>query len=76
MCVIGKEITFADMEPDERVLAQFKARGDNQIASLEMLAIAMGMSLFTFSALSVVGAFENLVQDSQPSQSSCGDATW
>ena len=51
MCVIGKEITFADMEPDERVLAQFKARGDNQIASLEMLAIAMGMSLFTFSAL-------------------------
>ena len=39
-------IEFADMEPDEKVLRQFRARGDNQIASLELLAIAFGISTF------------------------------
>ena len=43
VCIIDNEITFADMEPDQLVMKQFRARNDNQIASLEMLAIAFGM---------------------------------
>ena len=36
------EMRYADMEPGPEVLAQFKKRGDNQIASLEILSIALG----------------------------------
>ena len=76
VCVIGKEIIFADMEPDEQVLMQFRARGDNQIASLEMLAIAMGTSFGNVTTLQAVRAFAISMQDFRPLQSNCGAATW
>ena len=44
VCVIGDSIRYADLEPSRSTLEQFKCRGDNQIASLEMLAIAFGAS--------------------------------
>ena len=37
------EISYTDCAPPVELLAQFKPRNDNQIASLEMLAIAYGM---------------------------------
>jgi len=37
---------YADMEPQTHTMEQFKRRGDNQIASLELLAIAFGLSTF------------------------------
>jgi len=42
VCIIDGEFLYADMEPNAEVLAQFRPRADNQIASLEMLAIACG----------------------------------
>ena len=35
-------LTYTDHEPEQRILQQFFTRKDNQIASLEMLAIAYG----------------------------------
>ena len=35
---------YTDLAPDADVMRQFKARGDNQIAGLEMLAVALGVS--------------------------------
>ena len=35
---------FCDMQPDEKQLGFFKKRGDNQIMSLELLSIALGVS--------------------------------
>ena len=37
---------YADMEPQTHTMEQFKRRGDNQIASLELLSIAFGLSTF------------------------------
>ena len=37
---------FTDGEPSERLMAQFKERADGQITSLEMLAMAVGLSTF------------------------------
>ena len=42
ICFVDGEIYYADKEPDAKVMRQFKPREDNQIASLEMLAIAYG----------------------------------
>ena len=42
--VIDDEILYTDCAPDAKVLDQFKSRNDNQIATLEMLAIAYGAS--------------------------------
>ena len=39
---LGRGLWYTDCAPDEGVLSQFRIRGDNQIASLEMLAIAYG----------------------------------
>ena len=41
---IDGEILYTDCAPDAKILNQFKPRNDNQIASLEMLAIAYGAS--------------------------------
>lgn len=46
VCFHGNSIEYADYEPSAEVLSQFKRRGDNQIASLELLAIAFGLSTF------------------------------
>jgi len=35
---------YTDLAPDPDVMRQFKARDDNQIAGLEMLAVALGVS--------------------------------
>ena len=35
---------YTDLAPDPDVMRQFMARGDNQIAGLEMLAVALGVS--------------------------------
>ena len=45
-----KGLWFTDCAPDHRILEQFQIRGDNQIASLEMLAIAYGLH-FSLSVL-------------------------
>ena len=45
VCVEGKDATFADVAPEPATLAQFQLRGDKQIASLEMLAVAFGTML-------------------------------
>ena len=37
------EISYTDCAPPVEFLARFKPRNDNQIASLEMLAIAYGV---------------------------------
>jgi len=42
VCFIDGKIFYADMEPEAKVLRQFMPREDNQIASLEMLAVACG----------------------------------
>ena len=42
VCIVDGAYLYADMAPSEEVLAQFRTRADNQIASLEMLAIACG----------------------------------
>ena len=41
VCIVDG-IQYADMEPTAEVLKQFQQRGDNQIASLELLAVAFG----------------------------------
>ena len=41
---------WMDTEPPAKVLAQFEVRGDRQIASLEILALAYGFSSFTEQA--------------------------
>ena len=38
----NSSLWYTDCAPDEAVLNQFRIRGDNQIASLEMLTIAYG----------------------------------
>ena len=42
VCVTDGEMLYADMEPEDHILAQFRERSDNQIASFEMLASALG----------------------------------
>ena len=49
-----KGLWYTDCAPDEAVLAQFRPRGDNQIASLEMPAIAYGTWLLQLVALIIV----------------------
>ena len=44
--VVDGRIEYADVEPSKEVMRQFKRRGDNQIASLELLSIAFGFSTF------------------------------
>ena len=44
VCVCDGAIEYADGPPTERMMEQFEVRADNQIASLEMLAIALGES--------------------------------
>ena len=39
-------LLYSDMEPGENVLRFFQTRDDNQIMSLELLAIAFGLSSF------------------------------
>ena len=39
-------VEFCDMEPEASVLSNFKQRGDNQIMSLELLSIALGVCSF------------------------------
>ena len=39
-------VEFCDMEPEESVLSNFRRRGDNQIMSLELLSIALGVCSF------------------------------
>ena len=53
VCICDGVIEYADGPPTERMMEQFKIRHDNQIASLEMLAIALGESCIAlFTALS------------------------
>jgi len=40
--VIGKQILYSDAEPPQEIMGAFASRGDNQITSLEILAIAFG----------------------------------
>ena len=42
VCICDGVIQYADTQPKDEVLEQFKVRDDGQIASLEMLAIALG----------------------------------
>jgi len=44
--VVDGRIEYADFEPSKEVMSQFTRRGDNQIASLELLSIAFGFSTF------------------------------
>lgn len=44
--VADGRIEYADFEPSKEVMRQFTRRGDNQIASLELLSIAFGFSTF------------------------------
>ena len=44
--VADGKMYYADAEPSVTVMKQFKSRRDNQIASLELLSIAFGMSTF------------------------------
>ena len=44
--VADGRIEYADFEPSNAVMRQFTRRGDNQIASLELLSIAFGFSTF------------------------------
>ena len=44
--MVDGRIEYADEEPSKEVMRQFKRRGDNQIASLELLSIAFGFSTF------------------------------
>ena len=41
-CAKDGEMSYADMEPEDHILAQLRERSDNQIASFEMLASALG----------------------------------
>ena len=45
ICIIEGQLLYSDEAPEPRVLEQFKLRGDNQIASLEILAIAFGTQI-------------------------------
>ena len=44
--VVDGRIEYSDFEPSKEVMRQFTRRGDNQIASLELLSIAFGFSTF------------------------------
>ena len=44
--VADGKIEYADEEPSAEGMQQFQRRGDNQIASLELLSIAFGLSTF------------------------------
>ena len=44
--VADGRIEYADVEPSKEIMKQFIRRGDNQIASLEILSIAFGFSTF------------------------------
>ena len=44
--VADGRIEYSDFEPSKEVMRQFIRRGDNQIASLELLSIAFGFSTF------------------------------
>ena len=39
-------VEYSDAAPDDKTMRQFTARKDNQIASLEILSIAFGISTF------------------------------
>ena len=43
---IDGDVHYTDGEPSEEVMSRFRARGDRQITSLEMLAISVGLSTF------------------------------
>ena len=43
---LGNEAMFTDGAPSAAVMSRFKERRDNQITSLEMLAISIGLSTF------------------------------
>ena len=44
VCICDSKVSYSDMQPSASTLAQFTVRGDNQIASLELLAIAFGQN--------------------------------
>jgi hypothetical protein len=44
--ICDRRILYSDMEPSQEVMRQFKSRGDCHIMSLELLAIAFGLSTF------------------------------
>ena len=50
VCITDR-VQYADMEPPADILGQFRKRGDNQIASLELLAVAFGKSMNVFMDL-------------------------
>jgi hypothetical protein len=56
------EISYTDCAPPVELLAQFKPRNDNQIASLEMLAIAYGMGCTPGGVCACVGLCFSLVR--------------
>ena len=43
----GTSMLYTDWEPHDTVLNFFRKRGDNQIMSLELLALALGLSTFS-----------------------------
>ena len=45
--VCDGRISYTDWEPPERLMQFFKKRKDNQIQSLELLALALGLCTFT-----------------------------
>ena len=49
MLFLDGQASYSDWAPPECVLRHFKRRGDAQIMSLELLAIAFGLSTFSSS---------------------------
>ena len=43
---VDGRLLYTDWEPPRQLMALFRQRGDNQIMSLELLAIALGLSTF------------------------------
>jgi len=46
VAVIDGKVHHSDGEPSERIMKSFQKRADSQICGLEMLAIALGLSVF------------------------------
>ena len=69
----NSDLWYTDCAPANAVLSQFRIRGDNQIASLEMLAIAYGECQLQRACCACLCSGMFAVEASRPLQTTSGD---
>ena len=71
MCSDG-QMQYCDMEPEASTMELFRSRRDNQITSLEILSIALGVSTF---AEALAGREVLIFSDNKGAEGACRKGT-